>query len=399
MEIGTKKGESNSLNMNRFFFSLLILNLGIQLTYCSPTDRPKNSYVLDQVLKGEKISSPNIVFSRKINLDEKPDLEVIYLVRNGQSETVAVFKRTGEEWKMEWKKSFSLMNIGPLEYKSEDSKWVPVKEEKPNQGFIVKKMIAQELPGDSFNTIFMEVMSEEPPLGLFSFPIGYRKGQKVLDGLRVLKDHPKLKTGKRGDFEYKPEDKSILVFPNDRNMSLEFVFNGREMIPNLSSQPIPSILSFSQKENNRYRIEFKNRGGFNTTTYITLSFPGEGKLQTLSDTKEVRAYSKGDSVFSKVHDRFVPAEYPMIEATKASWGRNVRYAFEFEYTGEAKTALIRSSYRYNRNVETIPNEYSIAPTAIDQQGFSAYPISLPETSTDSGTNTEKKNNKSETTNP
>ncbi|MCC5813375.1 MAG: hypothetical protein JJT78_01345 [Leptospira sp.] len=368
--------------MNRFF--IFAITIVIVLTNCTPKDRPKDSFVLEKALEGEKIAQPDIVLTKKINLDEEPDLEVLYLVRNANSEILIAFKKKGDSWETLWMKKYSLLNLGPLAHSLQENKWVAVQEPEKKEGYIVKKILLEELPGDNFNSVFIEMMSEEPPLGLFSVPMGYRKGKKILDGLAVLKDHPTVKATKRSEFEYKAKDKSILVFPKDRNLNLEFVYNGFEMIPNLSSQPIPSIIKL-ENTNNKYRIEFKNRGGFNTNTYITLSFPQGGKAKGLSDTG-VKAYNKGDSVYSKTRDKYIPASYPMVEATKPSWGSNVRYAFEFEYDCQCELKdlledlhfLFRISYRYNRQVEMIPNEFSIYPEITsDQQGFPAYKLLLP----------------------
>jgi hypothetical protein len=369
-------------DMNRFF--IFAITFVIVLTNCTPKDRPKDSLVLEKALEGEKIAQPDIVLTKKINLDEEPDLEVLYLVRNANSEILIAFKQKGDSWETLWMKKYSLLNLGPLAHSLQENKWVAVQEPEKKEGYIVKKILLEELPGDNFNSVFIEMMSEEPPLGLFSVPMGYRKGKKILDGLAVLKDHPTVKATKRSEFEYKAKDKSIVVFPKDRNLNLEFVYNGFEMIPNLSSQPIPSIVKL-ENTNNKYRIEFKNRGGFNTNTYITLSFPQGGKAKGLSDVG-VKAYNKGDSVYSKTRDKYIPASYPMVEATKPSWGSNVRYAFEFEYDclcepkdlQEDLHFLFRISYRYNRNIEMIPNEFSIYPEITsDQQGFPTYKLPLP----------------------
>ncbi|EMF98245.1 hypothetical protein LEP1GSC123_1780 [Leptospira borgpetersenii str. 200701203] len=70
----------------------------------------------------------------------------------------------------------------------------------------------EELPGDGFNSLFLEVLSEEPPLGLFSVPYAIRKGQKILDGLLSLKDHEFLIKSKRVDFDYNKTEKTSRFF-------------------------------------------------------------------------------------------------------------------------------------------------------------------------------------------
>lgn len=365
----------------------------ILIAQCTPQDRPVDVQAIKLILGGIEPQSPQVIYSRKINLDKEPDLEVLFLIRNGQEEHVGIFKGISGEWRIVWKKSFSLLNIGPIRHAQMENKWIPHAHPDKNEGYVVKNILAAELPGDKFNSLFMEVLSEEPPLGLFSVPMGFRLGQKILDGFALLKDHPKLVLSKRGDFDYKPEDKTIRIFPRDVSQSLEMVFNGSEMIPNLSSQPIPALTN-AKKEGNRFRLEFKNRGGYSPVTYLTLSFPQGGKVRPISSSG-LRVYQKGDSIYSRTLGKNVPATYPLIEATKEGWGTNVRYAFEFEYepTGtsdqtnnpsknpeieERPYFLFRTSYRYNRQVESIPNDFSVTYTTPDQQGFPAYRLPLAE---------------------
>ncbi len=397
-----------SFSIQIFFFWIFIGSVLIISTNCSSKDGPSDSYAINAVLGDTVRHSPEVVFSRKINLDELPDFEYLVLVRNGNDEILSTFKyqNTGE-WVCIWKKSFSLMNAGPFEYNSKDKKWISSNSNFSNDGFIIKNVLAVELAGDHYNSIFFELMSEEPPMGLFSVPMGYRKGIKILDGLQLFKDHPKVKSVKRVDFSYKKEDKSIIVFPKDRNSILEFAFNGYEMVLNLNSQPIPSLIDV-KRDGNKFRLEFKNRGGYTSVTYLTISFPQASRIKALSESG-VKAYQKGDSIFSQAEGRQVSAKFPLIEATKEGWGANVRYAFEFELIIEPNSdsttlsstesdssknlpstdnmkpttqsnpieGLYRISYKWNRSTETIPNSFSVVPYLMDQQGFPAYKLTLP----------------------
>jgi len=165
------------------------------------------------------------------------------------------------------------------------------------------------------------------------------------------------------------------------------------MILNLNSQPIPSLIS-GKREGNRVRLEFKNRGGYTSVTYLTFSFPGAKRVKAISETG-VRSYQKGDSIYSVVKGNHIPAQFPLLEATKEGWGANVRYTIEFEIDFEEPAnkdpdekfnekqksipieALFRVSYKWNRNTETIPNSFSVVPFDMDQQGYPAYKLLIP----------------------
>jgi hypothetical protein len=404
--------ENSLLRSKKTINAGLIFVFGFLFQFCADPNQPTNRFIYDSLVPEGERKSPEIISLRRINLDENPDLEVLVLVRNGTEEILAEFGRkrnqeadkspskaeinpdmesdmesdtesgmeSGSEsdWDLRWKKSFRLLNIGPLEYSSAKKSWVPTENFSKEQGFIVKSILTEELAGDNFNSVFLEVLSEEPPLGLFSIPYGFRKGIKILDGLSILKEHPKVQREKRADLGYKKEDKLFSVFPNDRAYALDFVFNGFEVIPGLSSQPIPAITYFQKIGENRYKIEFKNRGGYSTVTYLSLSFPGEGKLK--SNSALVRIYPSGSSIYSGSLRKYISSKEPLLEITKEAWGQNVRFSVEFEYEGPGEDILIRSSYRYNGQTETIPNESSLVTAIRDQQGYLAYRISLPKTS-------------------
>lgn len=46
--------------------------------------------------------------------------------------------------------SFSLLNIGPLYYDSSKSSWLPGESEKKESGFVVKRILMEELPRNNF---------------------------------------------------------------------------------------------------------------------------------------------------------------------------------------------------------------------------------------------------------
>jgi len=371
-------GKSSIVLLDRADVQLLFVSFSIFLLFfqCNSDSNPSKKFVLEQTLNGVNRLNPELVMSLQVNLDEDENAESINLVRNGMEEYISVFKSDKDgKWKLDWKKSFSLVNPGAFHYSSKERKWLPEKNPDTKEGYIIKKLLPVLLPGDSFHSLFLEILFEDPLSDLYSIPVGYRKGIKILDGLSALADHPVLKARNRADFIYKPEDKSILVFPEERNLSIEFVFNGYEMIPNLGSRPIPSITKIS-KEENRYRIECKNRGGVSSVTYLTLSFPKGGNLKAAS-SNGLRVYKPGDSVFSRTLGKYIPASYPMIEVTRESWGSNYRFSFEFEYEGPGDFILYRASYKYNKTIETIPDSYSVVPVEVDQQGFLSYRLNLP----------------------
>ncbi|WP_243394678.1 LIC13341 family surface-exposed protein [Leptospira adleri] len=372
--------------VSRFQKILQVLILIFIAVSCS-SKTPSDSRIVELLLSPSDQKNPDVVLKKVGNLDEDQDLESFALVRNGTEEVLGVFKKKNGEWSLINKFSFSLLNIGPLHYEASKSSWLPGEGENPQTkeaGFVVKRILMEELPGDGFNSLFLEVLSEEPPLGLFSVPYGIRKGQKILDGLLSLKDHEFLIKTKRIDFDYNKTEKNITIFPSNRSYAQNFIFNGWEMVPDIPRVAVPSLLSLEAPAEWKKGIAgeavlwFKNRGSYAGTTYLSLSFPDGGKV-SIDTTKEgQRFYSPGSSVFSSA-GKYINSSVPLVEITKEGWGRNHKYGIRFSIIPDKDgipSVLFRSSTRMGRDVVNLPNQFGSVQKQTDQQGFSAYKLEL-----------------------
>jgi hypothetical protein len=371
-------------NLLRFLLLIsLVLTQG-----CKQSDSPTSDEVAKALFGPDSDKTVKILGTKVINLDEEADLESIVLSRSGQSESISVYKKLEGNWKFQWKQEFNLLSLGDMYYDLSKKSWIPGviqgKEKKVLEGDCIRRIVLADMPGDNFNSVFVEVLSEEPPLGLFSIPFGYRKGKKILDGLQ-LKEHEELVRTKRLDFEYSQKDKSIRIFPTSPNYSQEFVFNGWEMIPNLPMQPVPAFVSMEivpkleVGKESKITIQFKNRGNFASVTYLSLNFPDEGNVRMSETSQGVRIYNKGQTVYNIIERRQIPAQHTLLEATKEGWGTNFKYGISFYYTpikADNTFILFRSSFKYYKEIVSIPNRESISKIQIDQQGFATYPLEI-----------------------
>jgi len=355
------------------------------LLSCSTKNAPGDKETFQKLFSDAERKNPSIVLTKSVNLDETPDLEAILLVRNGTEEVLSVFKRAGSGWELVFKKSFNLLNIGPIDYSKEKKKWEVSQSQKDKEGYIVKKILLGELPGDNFNSIFAEILSEEPPMGLFSVPYAFRKNKKILDGLTSLKDHENLKKTYRVDFSYDEKEKSIKIFPQDNSYAQEFVWNGWELLPDISGVPISSLLGIEIKgdlekdKESEITIQLKNRGAGVNVAYLSFSFPDGGSIKISGEGTGYRIYSTGSSIYSIKEKNFSHAKNPLLEITKEGWGRNYKFNATFKLipikSGRQKI-LFRTSAKIAREIVSIPNTYSSADTIGDQQGFPAYSLEI-----------------------
>ncbi|EKO76950.1 MULTISPECIES: LIC13341 family surface-exposed protein [Leptospira] len=370
--------------VRRFPLVLSRIPFVIFLSVGCSSKTPSDSRIVELLFSSADQKNPNVLLKKAGNLDEDQELESFSLVRNGTEEVLGIFKKKGGEWFLLGKFSFSLLNIGPLYYDSSKSSWLPGESEKKESGFVVKRILMEELPGDGFNSLFLEVLSEEPPLGLFSVPYAIRKGQKILDGLLSLKDHEFLIKSKRIDFDYNKTEKNITIFPSNRSYAQNFIFNGWEMVPDIPRVAVPSLLSLEAPKEWKKGIPgevtlwFKNRGSYAGVTYLSLSFPEGGKVIVDTTKEGQRIYYPGSSVFSSA-GTYVNSVVPLIEVTKEGWGRNHKYGIRFSLTPDkdgTPSVLFRSSTRMGREVVNLPNQFGSIQKQTDQQGFVSYKLDL-----------------------
>ncbi|MFA4795970.1 LIC13341 family surface-exposed protein [Leptospira kirschneri] len=384
------KVQISRLKLDRFhttFLARFLIFVLIQTLFvvCS-SKTPSDSKIIELLFSANEKKNPDVLLKKAGNLDEDPELESFSLVRNGTEEVLGIFKKQKGEWHLLGKFSFSLLNIGPLHYDVSKSSWLPGEpdSQKKEAGFIVKRILMDELPGDGFNSLFLEVLSEEPPLGLFSVPYVIRKDHKILDGLMALKDHEFLIKSKRIDFEYNKTEKNITIFPSNRNYAQNFIFNGWEMVPDIARVAVPSLLSLEAPKEwkkgvpGEVVIWFKNRGSYSAVTYLSISFPDGGKINIDTTKEGQRMYSPGSSVFSS-SGKYISSTVPLVEITKEGWGRNHKYGIRFTLTPDKDgipNVLFRSSTRMGREVVNLPNQFGSIQKQTDQQGFVSYKLGL-----------------------
>ncbi len=193
-------------NLMKYFNTLLF----ILLSSCNAFNKDNSQDLFPILFADGGKRNPKIIFQKEVNLDLTSENEYFYIVRNGNEEILAVFDNTKKV--LLFKKVFSLLNIGPIVYDSEKKKWVASPAEmKTDSLYIIKSLLFTRLAGDSFDSIFLEVLSEEPPLELFSIPLVYKNYKLVFDGFSLFKETNLLRELNRIPISYIPDKKGIQV--------------------------------------------------------------------------------------------------------------------------------------------------------------------------------------------
>lgn len=177
--------------------------------YCN-SKKENTEEIFQNVFAEGGRKNPKILFRKEVNLDLTPENEYFYVIRNGNEEIVVVMDNTRKN--LLFKKIFTLLNIGPLLYDEQKKKWIATSQPMEADAlYVVKSLLFMRLGNDSFDSIFIETLSEEPPLDLFSIPMVYRNYQLIFDGFSLFKDSKLLKELNRIPISYDQEKNGIRV--------------------------------------------------------------------------------------------------------------------------------------------------------------------------------------------
>lgn len=191
-------------------YTILIFILSLCFTHCKAFNGDNPQSLFDLVFAEGGKRNPKVIFKKEVNIDLTPENEFVYIIRNGNEEILTVFDQ--KQKNLLFKKVFTLLNIGPILYDSQKKKWTASSSEmQPDALYIIKSLLFTRISNDSFDSIFLEILSEEPPLDLFSVPLVFRNYNLVFDGFELFKDSKLLKELNRIPITYIPEKNGIQV--------------------------------------------------------------------------------------------------------------------------------------------------------------------------------------------
>lgn len=170
--------------------------------FCSCGSGDSTEKIFTAIFKEETNSRPEILQRKRIDLNSNPGKEEILIIRNIQEEILAIISYEKEEPKLEYQFRFTTPNYGPFHYSWKSKRWEQAQYSLEKESYLIQNIEFFKLPGDDFFSIFIEILSEEPPLSLFSVPRIYRQGRLVFDGLETLKNEKFLSENLKTSFQF-----------------------------------------------------------------------------------------------------------------------------------------------------------------------------------------------------
>ena len=198
-----------------FKSSLLIFLL---FTECQKV--PIDESILIEVFPGRNFAG---IYPKKVYEDSKiisSDGKVsdIYILRDKNEEYLLAVQNQKPVFTVR----FVMQNYGAYQYQKDTKSFQPDLIKENNKPFIVQKIDYYPLGGDKFNSLFLEILSEEPPMGLFQVPIVYRDGLKIFDGLNLLTEEKFLNDWKYSHFSLM--DSNTLLIHSPRGIERKYIW-------------------------------------------------------------------------------------------------------------------------------------------------------------------------------
>lgn len=219
-----KYSVNNKMKLKIIFFVLLYT----LFTNC--TDPQKKE--MDEITKlvyGEESKIPyntKLLFAEEIQLDESPEIEKVFLLQAPPNETLVITRSLNDKKLLLKQISFTMPHFGHFQYSEAEKRWKPTQGDDWTKTMLVKSIEFYKLPGDNFSSIFLKILSEEPPLPLFLVPIIIRKTEIIWNGIEELKEKNFFKQEPKVDFHFdEKEEKLNIISPSGK---IELSYRYRE---------------------------------------------------------------------------------------------------------------------------------------------------------------------------
>jgi hypothetical protein len=175
--------------MHKFNIFILVI---IIFTNCN--EYPFSEEMLKKLypVRDFKGIQPKVIYQNSIILNPGMKQNNIYVLRDKNEEMLCIL----ENETIFMTDKYVMFNYGPMQYNKNLKGFEPEPIKDSNRPFIIQDISFKQLEGDQFNSVFISVFSEEPPIGFFLVPMIYRNGIKIFDGLNMLGEEELVKKWK-----------------------------------------------------------------------------------------------------------------------------------------------------------------------------------------------------------
>ncbi|HNH10150.1 MAG TPA: hypothetical protein PK683_16755, partial [Leptospiraceae bacterium] len=166
----------------------------------------------------ERLNLPGSSDFRKLYSAEKQSSsgkETVHIFQ-GKNEEHLVVSRTAEDGPHPvFVKTFLHSFYGPYSYSQEKGKWIP--DSGKECPCILIQTELKKIGEDSYESLFLKVLSEEPPFGLSAVPFVIRENKVILNGLDMIPEDSKIR--EEGDYLLELEKDGNILIRSQKNTS------------------------------------------------------------------------------------------------------------------------------------------------------------------------------------
>ncbi len=170
------------------------------------------------------------ILLERLNIPGSADFRKLYSAErksvNGQEEKIYIFQGRNEEHLVIagnengsqspfFVKTFLHSFYGPYSYSTDKMKWIP--DSGKDCPCILIKTELKRIGNDSFESVFLKVLSEEPPSGMFAVPFIIREDKIILNGLDMISEDSKIR--EEGDYVLELENDGNILIRSQKNTS------------------------------------------------------------------------------------------------------------------------------------------------------------------------------------
>lgn len=170
------------------------------------------------------------ILLERLNLPGSSEFRKLYSAEKksslGKEETVHIFQGKNEEHLVISRKekdgpnpffvkTFLHSFYGPYSYSTEKRKWIP--DSGRECPCILVGTELKRIGNDSFDSLILKVLSEEPPFGLFAVPFIIREDRVILNGLDMIPEDSKIR--EEGDYVLEMDADGNILIRSQKNTS------------------------------------------------------------------------------------------------------------------------------------------------------------------------------------
>lgn len=169
-----------------------------------------------------------ILYKKEINFFDSPFPQKIYIFRNINQEILAFIYIENETPKLYKKIIFTSPFYGKYVYDSSNKRWLAKNYSNPKELCIIQKIEFFQLGDDPFYSVFLEILTEEPPLPLASVPLVYREGKMIFNGMEELFSKSFLQKNRYSTFEYSPQEQKLQILTSEKKVVLTYIYEEKK---------------------------------------------------------------------------------------------------------------------------------------------------------------------------